>query len=95
LRLAAIHGDLDQVQIAERIGVTKATITGWKKGTQPKPGVVLATAKAYGVDPHALLAIAYLPESTGDESEGGLFDAWLNDGGLGGQNSQERRQGRG
>jgi transcriptional regulator with XRE-family HTH domain len=62
LRLAAIHGDLDQVQIAETIGVTKGTVTGWKQGKPPKPDTVIAAAHAYDVDPLELLAIAYLPD---------------------------------
>jgi transcriptional regulator with XRE-family HTH domain len=95
LRLAAIQGDLEQIRIAERIGVTKGTVSGWKNGTPPKPETVIATAEAYGVDPVQLLAIAYLPAASGDESEGGLFDPWLDRGALGGENGKQRRQGRG
>jgi transcriptional regulator with XRE-family HTH domain len=96
LRLAAIQGDLDQVQIAERIGVTKGTVTGWKQGTPPKPDTVIATAQAYGVDPVQLLAVAYLPDTAWDESKGaGLFDPWLDGGALGGKDREQRRQGSG
>jgi transcriptional regulator with XRE-family HTH domain len=62
LDLSELHGDHDQSSIADAIGVTKGTVTGWKQGTPPKPDSVLAAAEHYGVDPLELLRIAYLPD---------------------------------
>jgi transcriptional regulator with XRE-family HTH domain len=52
------------VERNEAIGVTKGTVTGWKRGTPPHPQSVLAAAEHYGVDPLEMLRIAYLD---GDE----------------------------
>jgi transcriptional regulator with XRE-family HTH domain len=62
LDLAELHGDHQQQEIAEAIGVTKGTVTGWKHGTPPHPQSVLAAAEHYGVDPLEMLRIAYLPD---------------------------------
>ena len=34
---AEIAGDVDQQDIAHRLGVSKSAVTGWKGGTEPRP----------------------------------------------------------
>ncbi len=62
LELAELKGDYDQVRIAQTVGVTKGTVTNWKKGKPPTPENVIAVARAYGVDEMEMLRIAYLPD---------------------------------
>ena len=68
LLLAELHGDHDQQQIAQAIGVTKGTVTGWKQGVPPSPDSVLAAAEHYHVDPLEMLRVAYLPDDD-DETD--------------------------
>lgn len=69
LDLAELAGDMDQKDIAARMGVSPSAITAWKEGKEPRPDAVRAAARAYhkfrDVDTDELaielLRIAYLP----------------------------------
>jgi transcriptional regulator with XRE-family HTH domain len=74
--LAELAGDVDgygcpsQQDIARRIGVSDAAVSGWKWGTEPRPDAVRKAAKAYhdflpcNTDEllRELLEIAYMSE---------------------------------
>jgi transcriptional regulator with XRE-family HTH domain len=62
MALAELAGDHTQQDIARTLNVSESTVTGWKEGRPPKPGNVIAAAKAYGVDALELMRIAYLSE---------------------------------
>jgi DNA-binding XRE family transcriptional regulator len=53
-------GDITQQDIAQRLGVSKSTVTAWAQGTLPSPDVILKAAAAYGVSATELFEIAYV-----------------------------------
>lgn len=65
LALAELAGDRNQQDIAQAMGISKSTVTGWKEGTAPRPDQVKMAARVYGADPLELMRLAYL--SDGDE----------------------------
>lgn len=77
LDLAELAGDIDQQDIAQRIGVSKSAITSWKEGTEPRIDAVRSATKAYKefVDTdtdelfNELLHAAY-PLNKGDDPKG-------------------------
>lgn len=60
--MRATAGRVNDVQIAEQVGVSASTIGRWRSGEiDPKPRQVVAFARAYGADPLvALVAAGYL-----------------------------------
>jgi transcriptional regulator with XRE-family HTH domain len=59
--LADRHGDHDQQDIAARLGVSNAAVTGWKQGVLPTWQNILNAADVYDTDAHDLLITA-LPQ---------------------------------
>lgn len=41
-------GEVQQKEIAERLGVSPGAVTGWKNGAPPNPASVIAAAREYG-----------------------------------------------
>jgi transcriptional regulator with XRE-family HTH domain len=71
--LATAHGDHNQQDIAARLGVSNAAVTGWKQGTLPTWQNILNAARAYAHDPHDLLVTA-LPQFAPKRSFMDLFE---------------------
>lgn len=60
-----------QTQIAERLGVSRATVARWARRSVLDPNTVLAIARAYNADPiQGLLASGWL--EPGDLENGGM-----------------------
>ena len=52
LRAARLRAGLSRVEVAQRVGVSEATVKGWENGTRaPKATSHAALAKALGVAP--------------------------------------------
>lgn len=62
--LAELAGDHQQQDIAAALGVSKSTVTDWKKGTPPSPETIMAAFKAYDFDPHEQFDLAYIAEGS-------------------------------
>lgn len=60
--LGELAGDTRQQDIAERLGVSEAAVSGWKRGTPPRAETIVVAAEAYGVDPVELFRIAFVDE---------------------------------
>ena len=74
-KLVDQHGDHNQQDIAARLGVSNAAVTGWKQGILPTWQNILNAAHAYREDPHALLVTAlpqFAPQKV-DASFMGIF----------------------
>lgn len=70
--LADRRGDHAQQDIAARLGVSNAAVTGWKQGVPPTWQSILKAAVAYGEDPHELL-VAALPQFAPKRAEASLL----------------------
>lgn len=70
--IAQQHGDYNQQDIAARLGVSNAAVTGWKQGVLPTWQNILNAARAYENDPHDLL-VATLPQFAPRKAEGSLL----------------------
>lgn len=73
--LANRSGDHNQQDIASRLGVSNAAVTGWKQGVLPTWQNILNAAMLYDTDPHDLL-VAVLPQFAPRRAEAsfmGLF----------------------
>lgn len=46
---------LTQAQLAEKVGVSFATVQRWESGAEPRPSTLVKVAKALGVEPMQLL----------------------------------------
>ena len=70
MALAELTGDIEQQDIAKRLGGSKGAVSVWKAGTKPRADAVRKTAQAYHDFVHCdtgellreLLQIAYVPE---------------------------------
>jgi transcriptional regulator with XRE-family HTH domain len=71
-KLADQHGDHHQQDIATRLGVSNAAVTGWKQGVLPTWQNILNAAVVYGDDPHALLVTA-IPQFSPRKAEASLL----------------------
>lgn len=71
-KLADRHGDYNQQDIATRLGVSNAAVTGWKQGVLPTWQNILNAAHAYSQDAHDLLVTA-LPQFAPQRSEASLL----------------------
>lgn len=69
--LAELHGDVQQQEIARRLGVSDGAVAGWREGRPPKPENVKAAAIAYGADYAELLLIAYPLDDEGNHPHSG------------------------
>lgn len=71
-KIAEQHGDRQQTDIAARLGVSNAAVTGWKQGVLPTWQNILNAAHVYSRDPHDLLITA-LPQFAPQRAFMGMF----------------------